>query len=222
MSVPVTTWTVAATGLFAYLLGGIPVGLVLVRLTRPRVDVRSLGSGNIGTSNIYRNVDAGLAVVVGPLQFLQGLLPVALATRAGFPLAVVGLTAVCSVIGNGWPVYAGFNGGRGIAVAPGAGAAMSALGLAPLLACYGLGALTREIALGVLAGFLLLPLVGALAVGRAEAAAFAALLVLVLLRRLEGALSDARHDQRPWRMLARRLTRDQRPGRPLVGRRTDG
>jgi glycerol-3-phosphate acyltransferase PlsY len=199
MSVPVTTWTVAAMGLFAYLLGGIPVGLVLVRLARPRMDVRSLGSGNIGTSNIYRNVDVGLAVVVGPLQFLQGLLPVALATRAGFPLAVVGLTAVCSVIGNGWPVYAGFNGGRGIAVATGAVGAMR-----------------------VLAGFLLLPLVGALVVGRAEAAAFAALLALVLLRRLEGALSDARHDRRPWRMLARRLARDQRPGRPLVGRRTDG
>ena len=222
MTLPVTTWTVAALGLLAYLLGGIPVGLLLVRLTRPSVDVRSLGTGNIGTANIYRNVDAGLAVAVGPLQFLQGLLPVLLAGHVGMPAPVVGLCAVCAVIGNGWPVYVGFNGGRGIAVATGAVAAMSPAGLLALLACYGLGVLAREIAMGVLAGFVLLPLVGALVAGKAYAAIFAVLLVLVLLRRLEGALTDARHDRRPWRMLALRLTRDQRPGRPLVGRRIDG
>jgi len=222
MTLPVTTWTVAALGLLAYMLGGIPVGLLLVRLTRPSVDVRSLGTGNIGTANIYRNVDAGLAVAVGPLQFLQGLLPVLLAGHVGMPAPVVGLCAVCAVIGNGWPVYVGFHGGRGIAVATGAVAAMSPVGLLALLACYGLGVLAREIAMGVLAGFVLLPLVGALVVGKAYAAIFAALLVLVLLRRLEGALTDARRDRRPWRMLARRLARDQRPGRPLVGRRTDG
>jgi glycerol-3-phosphate acyltransferase PlsY len=222
MTIPVTTWTVAAMGLLAYLLGGVPVGLLLVRLARPQVDVRTLGTGNIGTANIYRNVDAGLAVAVGPLQFLQGLVPVLLALHAGFPPAVVGLTAICAVIGNGWPVYVGFNGGRGIAVATGAVAAMSIAGLATLLACYGLGVLTRQIAVGVLAGFVLLPLVGALVLGKAYAAIFASLLLLVVLRRLEGALTDARSDSRPWRMLALRLTRDQRPGRPLVGRRTDG
>ncbi len=119
MQVPTTTWTIAAMGLLAYLLGGVPVGLVLLRLRRSRVDIRSLGSGNIGTSNIYRNVDAGLAAVVGPLQFLQGLIPVSLATRGGFPLAVIGLAAVCAVIGNGWPVYAGFHGGRGWRSPPG-------------------------------------------------------------------------------------------------------
>jgi glycerol-3-phosphate acyltransferase PlsY len=160
--------------------------------------------------------------VVGPLQFLQGLLPVWVATRAGFPLPVIGLAAVCAVIGNGWPVYAGFHGGRGVAVATGAVAGMSVLGLATLLACYLIGALGRQIALGVLAGFLLLPAVGLVAASRGDAAAFAAVLVLIVLRRLEGALTDARHDRRPWRMLALRLTRDQRPGRPLVGRRTDG
>jgi acyl phosphate:glycerol-3-phosphate acyltransferase len=221
MHVMTTTWTVAAVGLLAYLVGGIPVGHVLVRLTRPGVDLRTLGSGNIGTSNIYRNVDAGLAVVVGPLQFLQGLLPVVLAAHAGFGTSVVGLTAVCAVVGNGWPVYLGFNGGRGIGVATGAVAGISLAGLCVLLACYGLGALVREIAAGVLAGFLLLPLIGMLVGGRAVAASFTALLVLLLMRRLEGALTDARHVHHPWRMLALRLARDQRPGRPLVGPRTD-
>jgi acyl phosphate:glycerol-3-phosphate acyltransferase len=219
--VPVTTWTVAAMGAFAYLLGGVPVGLLLVHLRRPSVDVRSLGTGNIGTSNIYRNVDAGIAVAVGPLQFLQGLLPVVLASHAHFPIEVVGLAAICAVIGNGWPVYVGFHGGRGIAVATGAVAGISLPALLALLACYGLGVLTHEIAVGVLAGFLLLPLVGALLLGKAQALIFVGLLILVLLRRLEGAVTDARRDSRPLRMLALRLARDQRPGRPLVGRRTD-
>jgi acyl phosphate:glycerol-3-phosphate acyltransferase len=222
MHVPTTTWTVAAVGLLAYLVGGVPVGHCLVRLTHPGVDVRTLGSGNVGTSNIYRNVDTGLAVVVGPLQFLQGLLPVLLAARSGLPTAVMGLAAVCAVIGNGWPVYLGFNGGRGIAVATGAVAGASPAGLCVLLPCYALGALAHEIAIGVLTGFLLLPLVAAVALGRGAAAVFTALLVVVLLRRLEGVVSDARRVDHPWRMLALRLARDQRPDRPLVGPRLDG
>ena len=221
MHVPTTTWTVAAMGLLAYLVGGIPVGYCLVRLTHPGVDVRTLGSGNVGTANIYRNVDTGLAVVVGPLQFVQGLLPVLLATRAGFSTAVVGLAAVCAVIGNGWPIYLGFNGGRGIAVATGAVAGTSLMGLGVLLACYAAGALTREIAVWVLAGFVLLPVVAALTVGKGAAAVFVALLVLVVLRRLEGVVTDARRVDHPWRMIVLRLTRDQRPDRPLVGPRLD-
>jgi acyl phosphate:glycerol-3-phosphate acyltransferase len=219
--VPTTTWTVAAMGLLAYLVGGIPVGYCLVRLTHPGVDVRTLGSGNVGTSNIYRNVDTGLAVVVGPLQFLQGLLPVLLATRAGFSTAVVGLAALCAVIGNGWPIYLGFNGGRGIAVATGAVAATNPAALGVLLACYAVGALAHEIAVGVLVGFLLLPVVAALAMGKATAAIFATLLVVVVLRRLEGVVTDARRVDHPWRMVVLRLTRDQRPDRPLVGPRLD-
>jgi glycerol-3-phosphate acyltransferase PlsY len=218
---PTTTWTVAAMGLLAYLVGGIPVGHCLVRLIHAGVDVRTLGSGNIGTSNIYRNVDTGLAVLVGPLQFLQGLLPVVAAAEAGFGTPVVGLAAVCAVIGNGWPVYLGFNGGRGIAVATGAVAGVSLPALAALLACYAAGALARQIAIGVLVGFLLLPVVGALLLGRGAAAVFSALLVVVVLRRLEGGLTDARRVDHPWRMLILRLARDQRPDRPLVGPRLD-
>lgn len=221
MEITVNAWTVGAMGLLAYLIGGIPVGYLLVRLTHRGVDVREYGSGNVGTSNIYRNVDTGLAVVVGPAQFAQGLVPVLLAAAAGFPLGVQALAAVCAVIGNGWPVYLGFNGGRGIAVATGAVAALSPLGLGVLLICYALGALLHEIALGVLAGFVCLPAVAAVWVGQARAYAFTALLALMVLRRLEGVVSDSRRYGHPWHVVLMRVTRDRRPGRPLVGRRTD-
>ena len=221
MHINVDTWSVAALGALAYLAGGIPLGWLLVRLTHPGVDVRRLGSGNVGTSNIYRNVDAGLAVFVGPGQFLQGLLPVLLARWLGFPTAVLALVAVCAVIGNGWPVYLGFNGGRGIAVATGAVAGLSLIGLGTLLFFYAAGAIARQIALGVLGGFLVLPIVGLLLIGQDQALAFVGLLILILLRRLEGVRADVGRYGRSWRMLALRLARDERPGRPLVGRRTD-
>ena len=214
-------WGIAAIGAFAYLLGGVPVGWLLAR-ARGGVDIREYGSGNVGTSNIYRNLDTGLAAVVGPAQFLQGLLPVLAADRLGFPVGVRALVAVCAVIGNGWPVWLGFNGGRGIAVATGAVAGLSLVGLAALLVCYALGAAGRQIALGVLGGFVLLPVVADVLVGRATALACAALLAIVVLRRLEGVVGDARRQPRPLAMIVRRLTRDERPGRPLVGRRTDG
>ena len=215
------TWTVAAIGALAYLIGGVPIGWLLAKARG--VDVRELGSGNVGTSNIYRNVDTGLAVVVGPMQFVQGLAPVLLARNLGFDSGVQVLCAICAVIGNGWPVWLGFNGGRGIAVATGAVAALSPLALIALLACYAAGAALKEIAVGVLGGFLLLPLVAQIAAGEAYAIGCAGLLVLVLLRRLEGVTDDLRRsaDGHPWRVIARRVVRDERPGRPLVGRRTD-
>jgi len=213
------TWTVAVVGAIAYLLGGIPVGWLLARARG--VDVRRYGSGNVGTSNIYRNVDTGLAVFVGPMQFLQGLAPVLIARVLGFDVGVQVLAALCAVIGNGWPIWLGFNGGRGIAVATGAVAALSPLALVALLACYAAGALLHEIAEGVLGGFVLLPLVAAVVAGTAVAVGCVGLLILVLLRRLEGVTGDVRRYGHPWRLVARRLVRDERPGRPLVGRRTD-
>jgi len=213
------TWTVAAIGALAYLLGSVPVGWMLARMRG--VEVRELGTGNVGTSNIYRNVDTGLAAVVGPIQFFQGLVPVLAARALRFDDGVLVLTALCAVIGNGWPVWLGFNGGRGIAVATGAVAALSPWALLALLGCYALGAALHEIAEGVLGGFLILPLVAALVAGPAMAAGCAGLLALVLLRRLEGVTHDVRRYGHPWRLVTRRLVRDERPGRPLVGRRTD-
>ena len=213
------TWTVAALGMLAYLVGSIPVGWLLARARG--VEVRHLGSGNVGTSNIYRNVDTGLAVVVGPTQFFQGLVPVLGARALGFDDGALVLTALCAVIGNGWPIWLGFNGGRGIAVATGAVAGLSPWALIALLACYAVGAALHEIAEGVLGGFLLLPLVAAAVAGIAVALGCGGLLLLVLMRRLEGVSADVRRYGHPRQVVTMRLVRDRRPGRPLVGRRTD-
>ena len=107
----------------------------------------------------------------------------------GLPLTATMLIGVCAVAGNGWPVYMRFNGGRGVAVATGAVAALSVAGLIALLMCFAWGAIRGRIALAVLVGFVVLPAVAFFfgdSHGWVLGSGCLAILVLLLLRRLEG------------------------------------
>ncbi len=217
-------WQVIALCALGYLVGGVPTGWLFAHWKRFGLDVRRYGSGNIGTSNVYRHAGIDVAVFVGPLQFAQGFVPVLVARLLGYPISVAMLVAVAAVVGNGWPVYLRFNGGRGVAVATGAVAAVSLAGLIAVLVCYAWGAIRGHIAIAVLAAFAVLPVV-TFSVDRpdglAEAIGFCGILVLLMLRRLEGLPHDARTYGHPGRLARRRLIFDERPGRPLMGRRTD-
>jgi glycerol-3-phosphate acyltransferase PlsY len=204
----------------AYLVGSIPVAWLLGRW-RGGLDLREVGSGNPGTSNLFRNTGRPLAMISGPIQFAQGLVPVLVARAVGGEGGFLDLAAVCAVAGNGWPIWLRFHGQRGIAVATGAVAAINPVLLGVLLVCFAAGALTHAIAIGVLAGFAVLPLAAAWIGGRDLAITCAGLLAVVLLRRLEGLRSDLRgaasDDERG--VLLRRLFLDERPGQVLVGPR---
>jgi acyl phosphate:glycerol-3-phosphate acyltransferase len=220
----ISPWVVAAWCLLGYLVAGLPVGWLLVRWQRYGLDLRKFGTGNIGTSNVYRHAGIDVAIVVGPLQFAQGFLPVLAARLVGLPIDVMMLVGVCAVAGNGWPIYMRFNGGRGVAVATGAVAAVSVAGLIALLMCYAWGAIRGRIALAVLAGFVILPVVVFFFSGSNAwilATGCLAVLVLLLLRRLEGLPRDARVYGHFWQRAYQRLVFDARPGRPLMGPRTD-
>lgn len=216
----VTTLQLAAICAFSYLVGSIPVGWLVVKW-RDRRDLRSLGTGNVGTANIYRNVGGALAVLVGPTQFAQGLVPVLAAHVAGASPQAQSLAALFALLGNGWPVWLRFNGGRGVAVATGAVAGLSLPLLAVLLALYVAGLGLRRLALGVLAGFVALPLVDWVRLGGSLAVPLAAIAVMIMLRRLEGIAADAQRYGDVPELALRRLLLDERPGRPLVGRRDD-
>jgi len=229
--VPVNTLSVTCAGLVAYLLAGIPVGWLVVRRRLYGLDLRRYGSGNVGASNVYRHAGLTTAALVGPVQFFQGFVPVGVAQLVGFPVAARALIAACAVLGNGWPVWLRFNGGRGVAVATGAIAALSPVALLALLTCFAAGALAGAVAEGVLLGFLLAPAAAGLVDGAVVALGCVALLALIALRRLEGLLADVRRAGGgrlsvggPSGMVALggwRLLHDRRPGRPLVGPRTD-
>ena len=214
-------WHVMAICALGYLVGGIPVGWLMVRWQRFGLDVRRYGSGNIGTSNVYRHAGFDVAVVVGPVQFVQGLAPVLIARFLGFAEGVQVLVAVSAVVGNGWPVYLRFNGGRGVAVATGAVGPLSYAGFIGLLMCYAWGAIRGRIALAVLVAYVILPVVAFFFNGVTVALGCVAILGLLMLRRLEGLPDDTRTYGHFWRLAWDRLVFDERPGRPLMGPRTD-
>jgi glycerol-3-phosphate acyltransferase PlsY len=105
----------------AYLLGSIPVGYVLVRLFRGQ-DIRSVGSGNIGATNVLRTGSKALGAATFLLDVLKGCAAVwmgaalagLLSPSIGFRNAE-GLAALCAVLGHMFPVWLRFKGGKGVA-----------------------------------------------------------------------------------------------------------
>jgi len=108
----------------AYLVGAIPFGLLIAKRVAG-IDLRSFGSGNIGTSNAVRAMGRGWGFVVFSLDFLKGFLPVlACHDLVGehaetVPLLQI-LTGTAAVLGHCFPVYLGFRGGKGVATGCGA------------------------------------------------------------------------------------------------------
>jgi glycerol-3-phosphate acyltransferase PlsY len=200
----------------------------VTRWRRLGLDIRGYGSGNVGTANIYRHAGFALAAVIGPLQFVQGLLPVLLARYVGNVTgAGLVVVAILAVVGNGWSLFLHFDGGRGVAVSTGAVAGLNPIALAVLLICFAAGALRGRIAEGVIAGFIVLPLAGVvlgiipLRAGWAFPVGMVLILLLILARRLEGVVGDVNHFGKGQHVVFDRILHDRRPGRPLVGHRTD-
>src|SRR5438034_7152452 len=101
---------------FGYLCGSIPFGVVLTQLARAS-DPRSLGSGNIGATNVLRTGRKGLAVATLLGDMLKGTAAVLLMNWfTGFTVPEFGLVAgISAVIGHVYPVWLKFKGGKGIA-----------------------------------------------------------------------------------------------------------
>lgn len=96
--------------LMGYLLGSIPFGLLLTRAAGLG-DIRKVGSGNIGATNVLRTGRKGLAAATLLLDALKGVIAVLIARQVG-ELAAVGAGAG-AVIGHMFPVWLGFKGGKG-------------------------------------------------------------------------------------------------------------
>jgi len=97
---------------FGYLLGSIPFGLLLTRAAGLG-DVRKIGSGNIGATNVLRTGHKGLAAATLILDALKGTVAVLIAARYGNePAIAAGLGAF---VGHLFPIWLGFKGGKGVA-----------------------------------------------------------------------------------------------------------
>ena len=120
-----------------YLLGSVPFGLLLTRLTGAG-DLRAIGSGNIGATNVLRTGRKGLAAATLLLDLGKGFAAVWLARAIGPELAALG--AVAAVIGHCFPLWLRFKGGKGVATLMGV-----SLGLA-----WALGGVYAAVWLGML------------------------------------------------------------------------
>jgi glycerol-3-phosphate acyltransferase PlsY len=97
-----------------YLLGSIPFGLVLTKFAGTQ-DLRSIGSGNIGATNVLRTGRKGLAAATLLCDMLKGTLAVVLAGTYGGPEAAM-LAGLAAFLGHLFPVWLNFKGGKGVAV----------------------------------------------------------------------------------------------------------
>ena len=97
-----------------YLLGSIPFGLILTRLAGTP-DLRSIGSGNIGATNVLRTGRKGLAAATLLCDMLKGTAAVIIAGYYGGPNAAM-LAALGAFLGHLFPVWLKFKGGKGVAV----------------------------------------------------------------------------------------------------------
>ena len=145
----------------AFLAGAVPWGYLAGRITRD-IDLRTIGSGGTGATNVLRTLGRPAAVLVLVLDFLKGVLPVVFARGAGFDPWWVGAAAVAAVAGHCWSPFIGFRGGKGVATGSGATLALfpQAVVAVPILAVIvwrtryvSLGSLVASVIAGVLAVF---------------------------------------------------------------------
>lgn len=143
----------------AYLLGSIPFGYLLVRFFR-KEDIRAVGSGNIGATNVVRSGAKGLGVLTLLLDALKGYVAVVLALHVSQGNMDLGaLAAAAAIVGHIFPVWLGFRGGKGIATALGVFLALSwPTALCALGVFLAFTVLTKYVSLGSILGAATLPL----------------------------------------------------------------
>ncbi|HEV2109086.1 MAG TPA: glycerol-3-phosphate 1-O-acyltransferase PlsY [Thermomicrobiales bacterium] len=134
----------------AYLLGGIPWGVVLGRIAGG-VDLRKVGSGATGTTNALRVLGWRISAAVFLLDFFKGMLPVVIGRWLGLDYWLIAAAGVAAVAGHCWSPFINFRGGKGMATGGGV-----AVGMFPWLVLLGLVTvlvtwLTRYVSLGSLA-----------------------------------------------------------------------
>lgn len=151
--------------IFCYFLGSIPFGLLLAKYAGLG-DIRKIGSGNIGATNVLRTGNKPLAIITLLLDIAKGYGAIALALWLLAPMpdvnsTVTGLAALAAVIGHMFPVWLQFKGGKGVATAFGTFVAINPLWALMLLIIWiGVAYAFRYSSLAALTASFLAPILG--------------------------------------------------------------
>ena len=142
--------------IFSYLLGSIPTGYIVGTLAG--VDVRAMGSGNIGATNVARTVGKKPGLLTLFADAAKGFIPIVLARQLGLTQSAVAIVGIAAFLGHLYPVFLKFHGGKGVATALGVFLAIAPMATLLLMAVFAAVVLTsRIVSLGALAAALAAP-----------------------------------------------------------------
>ena len=175
--------TLLAAGIIGYLLGSIPFGLLLTLLAGYG-DIRQIGSGNIGATNVLRTGNKKLAALTLLLDGGKGAAAVLIARSLGPDIALVGGAA--AVIGHLFPIWLRFRGGKGVATGLGVWLALAwPVGLAACATWLAVAALARYSSLASLVAIAAAPLYALYLADPQRAELGLLLAILIILRHHE-------------------------------------
>ena len=141
-----------------YLLGSIPFAYITARL-RKGIDIKQVGSGNVGALNVYREIGPAFGFGVLVADVVKGALAILIARWLGLSDIWLCVAGFAAVVGHNWPVFLGFKGGRGAATVMGV-----LIPLVPIQFAIGFGiavvvvVITSNIRLGMI-GLAFIPLI---------------------------------------------------------------
>jgi glycerol-3-phosphate acyltransferase PlsY len=142
----------------SYILGGVPFGLLIAKAWRG-VDIRQVGSGNIGATNVYRALGPAPGITVFIADVLKGLVPTVIGAQLSPERPWVPVTAgLAAILGHSLSPFLKFRGGKGVATSLGV-----AIGLVPAIAAIAVGiwvvivALTRYVSVGSIIAVMIVP-----------------------------------------------------------------
>lgn len=148
---------VALVILAAYLIGSVPFALLLTR-RQGGIDLRRIGSGNLGAANVLRASGVKAGAIVAILDILKGAVSVMLAERLSQGGAAPAAAGLAAIVGHIYPVWLRFHGGKGVATACGVFSVLTPLAVPPALAIFAAAVwATKYVSLGSVAATIALP-----------------------------------------------------------------
>jgi len=192
-----------------YLCGSVSFAYLLGRVFW-KVDLRQYGSRKLSASNLYHQAGAIGLVLAGIGDLGKAALPVWLARRWGFDLAVIVAVGLAAMLGHNWPIFLGLKGGRGIGAALGALSVIYPLGALWILGWTIAGRVVpHAAAVPALLGLTTLPLLSAIqAQPDAITLGCVGILGIAVAKRLEANCEPPPAGEKPWHVFWRRLLLD--------------
>jgi glycerol-3-phosphate acyltransferase PlsY len=173
--------------IIGYLLGSIPAAYIVSRV-RKGIDIRSIGSGNMGGANVMREIGTHEGVFVGLFDIAKGAGAILIAQALNISEPWVFGAGLAALVGHNFPVFAGFRGGRGSATVIGIFLVLAPTAMLITLVIVAIPFFTtRKFAAAILIGFALLPLLIWLLEGALTLVRYAlAIDAFMLVRNLSG------------------------------------